>query len=158
MPLPRGHIAVCVSAIALVSPASALSDDFPTPPTGTPSIAQYIETVPSTAGGWSAGPGSTRSKALPPAVARHLRQQPDYLTKQLKDVATSSTYGAPQHGLSRPPKSDEQATTPLDESSTFDAAIGAVSSSDDSQIYWLLAAMIVVTTTMVWASARRNSR
>jgi hypothetical protein len=76
----------------------------------------------------------------------------------LKDVATSSTYGAPQHGLSRPPKNDGQATTPSDESSPFDAAIGAVSSSGDGRVYWLLAAMIVVTTTMVWASARRNPR
>jgi hypothetical protein len=152
MPSPRGHIAVvCLSAVALAVPAAALSDNG-SPPPGTPSIDQYVETVPSSGGGWSEGTASTRSKPLRPAVTRHLRQQPD--DQQLETVATSSKFGAPQQRLSRPANKNKQ----VRDSSSLGAAVQAVSTSGDSHIYWLLAAMIVVTTTMVWSAARLRRR
>src|SRR5438552_4494546 len=73
MPSPRGHIVVvCISVFALVAPALALSDGGSPPPPGTPSIDQYVETVPSSSGGWSIATGSPRSKPLRPGVAKRL--------------------------------------------------------------------------------------
>jgi hypothetical protein len=104
--------------------------------------------------------GSARSKPLRPAVATHVRQRPGHLTQQLRDVATSSNYGAPQQKLSGPANTNknERAAAKPEESSRIGAAFGAVNDSGDSHIYWLLAAMLVVTTTMVWAAARRTAR
>src|SRR5206468_3945792 len=109
----------------------------------TPSIDQYVETVPSSSGGWSAATSLPRSKPLRPAVAKHLRQRSDHVTKLLQTAATSSTYGAPQHRLATPTtKKNRQTTKPSNESNPFGAAVGAVSSSGDSHIYWLLAAIV----------------
>ena len=81
------------------------------------------------------------------------------MTQLLKAVATSSSYGAPQHELSAPTKNERaaKAARPANDSNALHAAVGSVSGSGDNHIYWLLAAMIVVTTTMVWAAARRHS-
>jgi hypothetical protein len=164
MPSPRLQLViVCIGASAFVAPTSAFSDDG-APPPGTPSIDQYVETVPSSTGGWSAWTGSAHSKPLRPAVTKHLRRDPGRLAHQLEAVATSSSYGAPQQKLSGPANKDkkrnknEKAAAKLEESSRIGAAFGAVSDSGDSHIYWLLAAILVVTTMMAWAAVRRTAR
>jgi hypothetical protein len=160
MPSPRGHIAlVCVSAVALGAPTLTFAENGPPPPPppSTPSINQYVETVPTSSGGWSEVGGSTRSKPLSPRVTKHLQQQKDPLARRLGAVATSSAYGAPQRKFSPPPQRHKTELKPSTPANPLRAAISAVNDSSDSHIYLLLAAIIVVTTTMVWAAARRHA-
>ena len=162
-------LSASASAIALIAVAPALADDPPPPtPPGTPSIDQYVETIPTSNGGVSPGVGKPRTKSLPHRVSAKLRARPDAVTQRLEAIATSSVYGAPQRDLSpprasAPPTSPKinarQRPTPSAEpkaANPLSAAVSAVSDSGDSHVFWLLAALIVVTTTMVWATARRH--
>jgi hypothetical protein len=170
----RSQLALlCASAVALITVAPALAEDPPPPtPPATPSIDQYVETVPTSNGGVSPGVGKPRTKSLPHRVSARLRARPDAVTKRLEAIATSSLYGAPQRDLSPPRGSATQRTAPANSSAgpkaanpkaanpkaanPLSAAVSAVSDSGDSHVFWLVAALIVVTTTMVWASARRH--
>jgi hypothetical protein len=135
------------AAAALVTAPAALAEGT-SPPPGTPSIGQYVETVPTAKGGSTAGVGTTRSGQLPPAVARRLAAMNDPIARRLKAIATSSAYGSPGHAQA----SNVSANT----SGPFSAAITAVSGSSDTRIFWLLAAVVAVTTAMLWATARRH--
>ena len=91
------------SSIAFAAAAPAFAEDPPPPaPPGTPSIDQYVETVPTGSGGASPGVGKPRAKSLPRRVRTKLRARPDSVTKRLEAIATSSVYGAPQRDLSSP--------------------------------------------------------
>jgi hypothetical protein len=164
---------LCASAVALIAVAPALAEDPPPPtPPATPSIDQYVETVPTSNGGVSPGVGKPRTKSLPHRVSARLNARPDAVTKRLEAIATSSVYGAPQRDLSPPRGSATQRTAPANSSAgpkaanpkaanpkaanPLSAAVSAVSDSGDSHVFWLVAALIVMTTTMVWASARRH--
>jgi hypothetical protein len=92
--------------------------------------------------------GKRNANSLPPAVTKELDTRPDAVSKRLKAIATSSAYGAPQQGLSRPAESNAQ--------NPVSAAVSAATDSSDSHVFWLLGAVIVVTTAMVWATARRH--
>jgi hypothetical protein len=139
-------LCVCVAMSTLAVAPASLADS--TPPPGTPSIGQYVETVPTAKGGSTAGVGSAQSKRLPPAVIKRLGALPPALAKRLEAIATSSTYGAPQ-GTS-PNVASPTAANPVS------AAVNAVSGAGDVHVFWLLGAVIVVTTAMVWATARRQ--
>jgi hypothetical protein len=165
----RSQLALlCASAVALIAVAPALAEDPPPPtPPATPSIDQYVETVPTSNGGVSPGVGKPRTKSLPHRVSARLHARPDAVTKRLEAIATSSVYGAPQRDLSPPRGSATRRTAPANSSAgpkaanpkaanPLSAAVSAVSDSGDSHVFWLVAALIVVTTTMVWASARRH--
>ena len=164
MPSLRFHVVLVSAALAMLTwSASALGDDPPPPaPPETPSISQYVETVPTSHGGSAAGVGKPRSRPLPRNVAAQLGTRSDPITQRLKEVATSSVYGAPQRDLSRPqrdlsrPTSARTKTAQPKAASSLSAAVSAVSDSGDSHVFWLLAAVIVVTTAMVWATARRH--
>jgi hypothetical protein len=135
------------AAAALLTAPGALADDT-SPPPGTPSIGQYVETVPTARGGATAGVGGTQAGQLSPAVARRLDAMNDPIARRLKAIATSSAYGAPQEGSS--------STGTASAAGPFSAAITAVSGSSDTRIFWLLGAVIAVTTAMLWATARRH--
>jgi hypothetical protein len=171
----RSQLALlCASAVALIAVAPALAEDPPPPPPtppATPSIDQYVETVPTSNGGVSPGVGKPRTKSLPHRVSARLHARPDAVTKRLEAIATSSIYGAPQRDLSPAKGSATQRTAPANSAgpkaanpkaanpkaaNPLSAAVSAVSDSGDSHVFWLVAALIVVTTTMVWASARRH--
>jgi hypothetical protein len=145
----KSHLArLAVGVIGLVCCAPAFAaDPAPPVPPPTPSIAQYVETVPTSQGGASAGAGK-RQASLPPAVEKELSARPDATTRLLQSIATSSAYGAPQQDLSRP--ADANAQNPLS------AAVSAATDSSDSHVFWLLGAVIFVTTAMIWATARRH--
>jgi hypothetical protein len=151
-----------VLVLALAAAAPALAEDPPPPtPPGTPSIDQYVETVPTSNGGTLPGVGKAHVKPLPHKVATRLQARNDAVEQRLKTIATSSTYGAPQRDLTGPAKrgnanSNGQKRAAPEENSALSAAVTAVSDSGDSHIFWLLAAVIVVTTSMVWAAARRH--
>jgi hypothetical protein len=142
------------AALALALPNAALAAEPPAPPPDTPSINQYVEQVPTSRGGSSPAVGKAKVRTLPTQVAANLRAHPDHVTKQLKKVATSSTYGAPQHVLSKPAKGG----TEPESSNALSAAVSAVNDSGDSHLIWLLLAVVLVTIAMVWAAARPRPR
>jgi hypothetical protein len=140
------RFAAGTAALCFAVPALAADPSPPVPPP-TPSIAQYVETVPTSQGGASVGSGG-QAERLPAEVRKKLEAHPDPIAKRLESIATSSAYGAPQQDLSRP--AEENAQNPLS------AAVSAATDSSDSHVFWLLGAVIVVTTAMVWATARRH--
>jgi hypothetical protein len=186
MRLSKSQIAMLAAGIIVcVFSAPAFADETPPPvPPETPSIDQYVETVPTSHGGTSAGIGKPRAKPLPHRITAKIHARSDAVTKSLEVVATSSAYGAPQRDLSRPAKTSRKqrdlsrpaktsrkqreerrerpSANPARPSAepkaanALSAAVSAVSDSGDSHVFWLLAAVIVVTTAMVWATARRH--
>lgn len=169
MRLLKSQIAVLAAGIvACVFSASAFAEEPPPPvPPETPSIDQYVETVPTSHGGTSAGVGKPRAKPLPHRITAKIHARSDAVTKSLEVIATSSAYGAPQRDLSRPAKTsrkqqEKRSANPARPSAepkaanALSAAVSAVSDLGDSHVFWLLAAVIVVTTAMVWATARRH--
>src|SRR6266508_4650637 len=120
MRLPKSLIAVLAAGItACVFSAPAFAEEPPPPvPPGTPSIDQYVETVPTSQGGTSAGVGKPRAKPLPHRIAAKIHARPDAVTKRLEAVATSSAYGAPQRDLSPPAKTSGQRARPSAKSTT----------------------------------------
>jgi len=148
----RHQIVVLATGFALFAfSASALAADPPPVPPGTPSISQYVETVPTGNGGASTGAGGSHPKSLAPDVVTKLRARPDSVSKRLEEVATSPKYGAPRRNLR--PSGHIDSPKPAN---PLAAAVSAVSDSGDSHLLWLLAAVLVVTTTMVWSTARRQ--
>jgi hypothetical protein len=135
---------VATETLAITPVAFAASG----PPPGTPSIGQYVETVPTAKGGTTAGVAAVQSKRLSPAVMKRLRELNPVLAKRLEAIATSSTYGSPQEQSS--------ITASPTGANPVDAAVTAVSGSSDTRVFWLLGAVIFVTTAMVWATARRH--
>ena len=145
---------VPAAALALALPSGALAAEPPAPPSDTPSIDQYVEQVPTSRGGSSPAVGKAKVQTLPTHVAANLPAHPDQVTKQLKKVATSSTYGAPQRVLSKPAKGRAEPES----SNALSAAVNAVNDSGDGNVIWLLLAVVSVTVAMVWAAARPRPR
>ena len=89
-------------ALTVVATAGGLAAFLPaaaaTPPPVS-GIAQYVEEVPTSAGGTGANWSNPQRRALPAAVARKLAQQGGADATALREIATSSTYGAPQSYL-----------------------------------------------------------
>jgi hypothetical protein len=146
-------LVVLAAALALALPNAAVAAEPPPPPPDTPSISQYVEQVPTSRGGSSPSVGKATLKALPTQVAANLRAHPDQVTKRLKKVATSSTYGAPQRVLRKPARGIEPKS-----SNPLSAAVSAVNDSGDGHVIWLLLSVVSVTIAMVWAAARPRPR
>jgi hypothetical protein len=145
---------VLAAALALALPDAAVAAEPPPPPPDTPSISQYVEQVPTSRGGSSPAVGKAKVRTLPTHVAANLRAHPDQVTKKLKKVATSSTYGAPQRVLSKPAKGRAEPES----SNALSAAVSAINDSGDGHLIWLLLTVVFVTIAMVWAAARPRPR
>jgi hypothetical protein len=146
---------------AFPTPA-ALGDGNPPPPPDTPSIGQYVETVPTAGGGSATGVGirpRRNLKLLPHRVAQQLAAQPASVAKRLITVATSPVYGAPQKALKTPPGVELRGAAPEDSNAlkgALSAAVNAAGDSGDDHIFWLLAVLIVTTSAMVWTVRQRR--
>jgi len=88
--------ALVIGIVACVTvPVPALGGGSPPP-----AIAQYVETAPSAGGATVTGYGKAHTRQLPKPVAQQLEQQaPPAAAAALKEVATSSHFGAPQSTL-----------------------------------------------------------
>jgi hypothetical protein len=85
---------------AFASPAYAKTCGGGAPPTsGSAAVAQYVEQINTATGSCATGVGKPHVKPLKPAVQRKLTQQGGADAPVLQQVATSSTYGAPQTTL-----------------------------------------------------------
>jgi hypothetical protein len=100
--IPRSIVLVLAAAALAAAPVASAE-----PP---PSLAQYVEVLPS-AGGGTAGV-DTMSKKLPAKVQAKLTAQGPGVATSLKIIATSGAYGAPTQKLgARPPARQEVAST-----------------------------------------------
>jgi hypothetical protein len=159
----------------------ALSQDPPPPPEG-PAISQYVETIPSGAGGQAVGVGKSRTKPLPKHAAKKLAKKTTPLAPKLRSVATSSSYGAPQRTLPRrapasspkpakstpkphaqaPVRRTDRPTTPVrtvePERTALSAAVSAATGGADRGPLILLAVILVSTTGTALVVAARRAR
>jgi len=154
--MPKSVLIACVCAAALAVAPAASADRHPP---ANPSIAQYIEQVP-TAGG-NAVPGGRARTKLSTHVARQL---PKTATgTALRNIATSAAYGAPQkklhtskqaaavaHRAAIEPKSDVSGDT-------FAAAASAVGAGHNL-VAWLGVALLVTAALGVGAAVARARR
>lgn len=152
--LPNAALAADTPPPPPDTPDAAVAAEPPPPPPDTPSISQYVEQVPTSRGGSSPAVGKVKVRALPTQVAANLRAHPDRVTRRLKKVATSSTYGAPQRVLPKPARERVEPKS----SNALSAAVSAVSDSGDSHVVWLLLGLVFVTTAMVWSAVRLRAR
>jgi hypothetical protein len=176
-------------AVAGAMPAVGWAQDPPPPPPPEgPAISQYVETVPSGAGGEAVGVGTPRSKPLPKKTAKKLEKKTTPLAPKLNSIATSSSYGAPQQTLPRRvkqapapathrrtpakpakpakpvqvPKSSAAHPVPRDtsqaERTALSAAVSAATGGSDRAPIILLAAIVLITTAAALAAAARRGR
>ena len=129
-------------------------ETLPTSGGGVPAASQYVDTLPTSGGGVptngaagpAAGPKSTDAKLahLPPALAAALKQ-----------VASSSRYGAPTTRLS----TDDAAVQQLEPSSTgsfFASAASAVGTASRDRLFGLGVAMVLISGIAVGTAAMRQ--
>jgi hypothetical protein len=159
----------------------------PPPPPGGPAISQYVETVPSGAGGQAVGVGKSRTKPLPKPAAKKLDQHKTPLAPKLRSVATSSSYGAPQQTLPRrapkakpkptpkptPARASKPRTRPAvhptpraqqpvrpaePDRTALSAAVSAATGGSERGPMILLGAIVLFTTTAGLLAAARRAR
>jgi hypothetical protein len=94
--IPFLFVATVVAVVP--SMAEAASSD-PRPPGDISAVSQYVEMVPTSSGGAATGISKPKLKPLPRRVNTELQKQAGKSAHALAEVATSSSYGAPQHDL-----------------------------------------------------------
>jgi hypothetical protein len=175
-------VAVAIALLgAGVATPFAWSQDPPPPPEG-PAISQYVETIPSGAGGQAVGVGKSRTKPLPKHAAKKLAKKTTPLAPKLQSIATSSSYGAPQQTLPRrapaptrakpakstpkhaqaPVRRTDRPTTPVrsvePDRTALSAAVSAATSGGDRGPLILLGVIVVFTTAAGLVAAARRAR
>ena len=143
--------------MALLAVALVLLAAPPPPvPPGTPSISQYVETIPTSSGATVAGTSAGKVRPLRPRTAIRLRSSHDALSQTLKAAATSSAYGAPQSDL--PVTSGAAQTDP--HVGSLKAVTQTLSDpSGEHDVVWLAALFAAATASMVLlAHAQRVRR
>jgi len=181
----RGPIAIGIALFgAGVTTPLAWPQEPPPPPEG-PAISQYVETLPSGAGGQAVGVGKSQTKPLPKHAAKKLTRKTTPLAPKLRSIATSSSYGAPQQTLPRhvstPPKRTppKRAQTPTrraeprihhpkapaapvrptePERTALSAAVSAATGGTDRGPVILLGAIVLLTTAAGLVAAGRRAR
>ena len=145
--------ALVIGVVACVTvPAPALAGGSPPP-----AIAQYVETAPSAGGATVTGYGKARTRQLPKPVAQELEQQaPPAAAAALKEVATSSHFGAPQSTLHLYRKHRPEQRAGSNGGTTRSAAPAIVTSGNGSSSLLGLGVVLVVLTGAMSAVGLRN--
>jgi hypothetical protein len=94
--LIRFFVVATVLAVAL--PVAEAAGD-PGPPGDVSAVSQYVEMVPTSNGSTATGVSKPKVKPLPRRLDTKLQKQAGKSARALVEVATSSSYGAPQHDL-----------------------------------------------------------
>jgi hypothetical protein len=142
-------------AVALAVVLGGPIDMGPAPPVppGTPSISQYVETVPTSAGSTATGAGTERRRALEPGVAARLHATHDAVSQTLEAAATSSAYGTPQRHL---PRTAHIGRDPSRTVGALQAVTRSLSGQTDRHGLLLLAALLATATLVISVAARRR--
>jgi len=147
-------VAVALALLAVGNGAAA------GPPGGSSAISQYVEMVPTADGGAApsmAGTAPAAKPAVTPSavlrVERKIDKQGGANANDLKAVALSPVYGAPQDSLTLG-STPKRLLLPNDRVSLLTASAGAVVSSPS--LLALLLAMVALTAAISFASFRRH--
>jgi cobalamin biosynthesis Mg chelatase CobN len=105
----RSRLAAAALVLAASVPSAAAAADTPGP---APALAQYVEQLPTSSGPVVAAAEKPQVKKLSPAVAKKVQSQGGPDAGVLEQIATSSTYGAPQTTLPRSGPDERDTATP----------------------------------------------
>lgn len=154
----RGIAAVCAAApLALASLAHAQNAP---PNPGASAVSQYVEMVPTGAGPTASGIEKEKRTPLPRAGANALKQAPPTVAKPLEEIATSSTYGAPEpseQGSQTAAREPDIVPPGASLEATLRSSAGAIGSASDTRLLSLLVAILVTTSAAVALAIRRAS-
>jgi hypothetical protein len=180
--LVRASVAVAIGLLGAGFATPLAWSEDPPPPPEEPAISQYVETLPSGAGGQAVGVGKSRTKPLPKHAAKKLAQKTTPLAPKLRSIATSSSYGAPQQTLphqaqaptrAKPTKTPKRhAPTPERRSdrpaapvrsvepdrTALSAAVSAATGGGDRAPVILLGVIVAFTTAAGLVAAARRAR
>ena len=154
--MAKSVLIACMCAAALAVAPSALADRRPP---ANPSIAQYIEQVPTSGG--NVVPGGRAHTKLSTHVSEQLPSGTEGTV--LRNIATSAAYGAPQKKLHASKHATVAASRAVIEpkpdvsGDTFAAAASAVGAGRDL-VVWLGVALLVIAAFGVGAAVTRARR
>ena len=159
---------LAVAATAFVATGgSAAPNHRPGHPDGNSSaVDQYVEQVPTSSGSQVSGLGGGKKRQLPKTVEKQLADEGGADAGVLKDVATSSDYGAPQEQL-KLDKADKarlrEAATDLrgddskvDVESAVSAPVGVLADGSDRRLLGLVIVMALIALATLVAAAYRQ--
>jgi hypothetical protein len=155
------HIVCAAAAAALALPGIASAA---TPRPGDPSIDQYIEAIPTSAGPQSAVGAAERVQPLTLRAARQVKAKAGSDADALTKIATSSRYGAPVESgdnRSTAPPSDKPAETKegAEKSALEQMPALQTAESAESRLVALVVFMVAsLVTALVYKVFRRRSR
>lgn len=144
------HLAAVLAAVAASAVAAAPSA-VAGGPGGAPAISQYVETVPTGAGGRAPGTGANAIRSLPSGLTAKLGGAGTD-APLLRALVTNSALGAPARRIPLPPSATE---SQLDRSA-FTGALSAVGGASKWTLIPLLLAMLATTAAAGGAAARRT--
>jgi hypothetical protein len=181
--LVRTSVAVAIALLGAGFATPLAWSEDPPPPPEVPAISQYVETVPSGAGGQAVGVGKSQTKPLPKRAAKKLTKKSTPLAPKLRSIATSSSYGAPQRVLPRrapaptharpakttpkrhaqaPVRRSDRPTAPVrsvePDRTALSAAVSAATGGGDRGPVILLGVIVVFTTAAGLVAAARRAR
>jgi hypothetical protein len=114
-------------------------------PVGPPSsVSQYVEIIPSAAGGKSPGKGASGSAAVPRSVAERIQRRGGADASALSKLAASGSTPSPNPAAAREPDTSAVATAVSTEAGS-------------SSLLWLVA-LLAVAAALAFAVTRRRAR
>lgn len=148
-------VVLLVASFGDAAPAKAAA-----PRPGASSVDQYVELVPTAAGPKAPGVEKERRLPLSPKATRALDGVPKATAVALRNVATSSTYGAPSRlgGVASGRIVREARTTARSPSGnqSVEALAAAVAPAGDTRVLALLLTLAAVTVAAAALSLRRR--
>lgn len=149
--VPRGPIVLIVLLALLTGGPAALAQD-----PNESAVDQYTEMVPTGGGGKAPSAEKEKLDELPSHVSDQIELQGGQDAAALTKVATSSTFGAPQHELgSREAGGETASEIP---GSAFAAAADTLTEGSGSRLGGLFVVLLLIGGASVIVAARRQRR
>jgi len=140
-------------AVAFAAPGPALAKHKPGPPPNDSAVSQYIEVVPTADGGVASAVGEPQSKAVASRIRTLLTRKGGADAAKLREIVSSSAYGAPQKRFVQPHRAVPRSENVLS------AAISASGSGASSRALWLFGILVMTTlAALVMAALRQRAR
>jgi hypothetical protein len=159
------HIVFAAAVVALASPTVS---GAATPRPVIPSVDQYIEAIPTSAGPQSAARGGERVRPLTLAAQRQVEAEAGSDAEALTEVATSSRYGAPVESSddrteapprsAAPPSHKPAETEEENERSALEQMPAQAVEGVESRLVGLVAFMLVTLIAALGYAWRRSSK
>lgn len=155
--LCAGGISVALVVAFLIAAGTALGAGSPPPDVS--AVSQYVEVVPTGGGGSVSGTDKSRPNSIPARVGTLIVRQGGGEAANLREVVSSSAYGAQKRFVQTPAASAGGRSARPRSSDTLAAVISASGSGTDSRAFWLAAILVVSTlTALVTAGLRQRRR